>query len=135
MNDVYNAAKHGFTVLAEEAYIAFSEKPTADPAAALFSHSGPSLELLTSDRIDRSTIRWSSTTVWTSPERSWFMAMIAIQLLEATWRVGRARYMGVALDSATVLDFRPVDVQRAAGIGGADRFRRTLFFERPQAPS
>ncbi len=81
--EVYNAAKHGFTVLAEEAYFGVGE----DPAQPFMQHAGPSLELLTYDQIDKAAKQWSSTTVWTNPVLSWFLTRVAADLTDAIWNV------------------------------------------------
>lgn len=123
--EVYNAAKHGFTVLAEEAYFGVGD----DPAEPFMTHAGPSLELLTYDQIDKATKQWSSTTVWTNPVLSWFLTRVAADLLGAIWNVGRARYVDQPLMSAHAPEFMPIDLQRALGLPGIKRFRRSVFYE------
>lgn len=123
--EVYNAAKHGFTVLADEAHFGVGE----DLAAPFMTHTGPSLELLTYDQIDKNTKQWSSTTVWTNPVLSWFLTRVAADLLDAIWSVGRTRYVDEPLMSVHAPDFMPIDLQRALGLPGISRFRRSVFYE------
>lgn len=125
-SSVYNAAKHGFTGLAEEAYFGFGETP--DNMAV--SHSGPSIESLERSPWVNGERIWSLRTDWYSTIGSWAYITIATQLMNAIWSTGRSRYLGEPIETLFLPQDMPIDVQMATSNGPITQFKRQFLVER-----
>ncbi len=124
---VYNAAKHGFTLCPEEAYVGFMN----EQGKTLMSRSGPSLEILVRSEWSGDSRTWSLKTVWTSPIASWFFCSVATRIMESIFQVGRYRRLGKAEGGYLFLpECSPRDIEAEAGVpSGINSFRRTMLIE------
>ncbi|MFC4854097.1 hypothetical protein [Actinophytocola glycyrrhizae] len=87
--NMYNAVKHGMTVIPGEAYIGLSD----DSGQAVLGHRGLSVAFLESTKVGKERT-WRETTKWCSVPRTLWLIDLALRQMEALWIIASARYVG-----------------------------------------
>lgn len=129
-HSLYNAVKHGLTMIPSEAYVAFHD----DDGSAIFAHSGPSLEYLTTEPWTKGPDRhrqWVTTTAWVDLVTWWSLTEAAVEIIRSVWTVGRRLRIGPQDGDYIWLpvDHSPGTITRATGSSGRNVFNRNLFVE------
>lgn len=97
--DLYNSAKHGFTVLADESSIIFGD---AD-GSGLFGSQGPSVLFLQERKADDDTKRWHTTTRWVESRQAMWLTGLAIVEMSSLWNIAKHRYTATELSEVEVV--------------------------------
>ncbi len=127
----YNAAKHGFTAMADQAYFNLIDD---ESGTAFLTQSGPSLEFLSHGHWENGERAWSLTTRWFDPIELWFTIRVACDLLEAIWSVGRARFLGGAEINVYQPTYTPAELRAACDHRSIDTFSTPLLKEHKLKP-
>lgn len=86
--ELYNAAKHGFAVQPGTHGMQLGD-------GSVIKVEGDAVENLELLRSDPNHDRWAVTTTWVEIDRSLLLVYLATTLLDALWRVARARYLSI----------------------------------------
>ena len=126
--ELYNAAKHGLTILPSKAYLRVAS--TADETQ--FEHSAPSLEYLTHRKAGSSHREWLVNILWINLVVAWSLTFVAFEVTRSIWTVGRRRLVGPQPDDHAFLlmNLSIEAIVRDSGGLGIRTFSRGLFFER-----
>lgn len=127
----YNAAKHGFTAMADQAYLNVIDD---ESGAAFLTHSGPSLEYLSHGPWESGERTWSLTTRWFDPIELWFTIGVSCDLLDAIWSVGRARFLGGSEINVCQPKYTPTELRAACVHRSIDKFSIPLLKEHKLKP-
>lgn len=127
----YNAAKHGFTAIADQAYLKVIDD---ESGTAFLTHTGPSLEYLSRGRWANDERAWSLTTRWFDPIELWFTIRVSCDLLEAIWSVGRARFLGGGEINVYQPTYTPEELRAACGHRSIDTLSIPLWNEHRLKP-
>jgi hypothetical protein len=127
-SNLYNAAKHGMTLVPGEGYLGvFDEAGTP-----VTGSNGTQVVYLERERVDRGKFKWHQTTRWLNPQQAIWMTTLAISQIEALWTVARWHYLdqpyeGLNLVTAEALDAAVNGFPKA---GSITQFRQVIGVER-----
>ncbi|WP_042401989.1 hypothetical protein [Streptacidiphilus carbonis] len=101
---LYNAAKHGFAVLARPVGLSV----TNDVTGSTISGSGQGVSFLEKQGGDGGPM-WHTTTRWLSAEQTLLLVSLVIAQMRSLWDVARHRYLGAAIEGVHVVSAEALD--------------------------
>lgn len=129
--NLYNSAKHGFTVNPSQASLAITPEDSRgipDVAGGFALGSGPALDYLESER-DEVGRFWRLKTTWVDVPRTASLAHLVCRAMGSLWGVARARYLGEGSQEFWAPLVPLEELLPSPSVGGIRSFTRNLGYE------
>jgi hypothetical protein len=127
-SNLYNAAKHGMTLVPGEGYMGVFD----EDGSAVTGSDGTQVVYLERDRVNRGEFKWFQTTRWLNPQQAVWVTTMAISQIEALWTVARWHYLDEPYEGLNLVTAEALDsaVHGFPKPGAITQFRQVIGVEK-----